>query len=88
MFPGGDAGGFRGVDAEDDGLGVSFPDLDEAGRGDVKSPEEIQKMRTKDEVYAYALSIGLDLGDGYREKNLKELQEQTIVFQGRVGATG
>lgn len=83
--PGQEAGGFRGMDAEDDGLGISFPELDETGRRDVKSPEEIQKMRTKDEVYAYALSIGLDLGNGYREESLRGLQEQVVSFQGGAG---
>lgn len=42
-------------------------------------------MRTKDEVYAYAQSIGLDLGDGYREESLKGLQEQVVSFQGGAG---
>lgn len=70
-------------DAGEDGLGIGFPDLD--GTEDMKTPEEIQKMRTKDEVYAYAQSIGLDLGDGYREESLKGLQEQVVSFQGGAG---
>lgn len=82
--PGREAGGFPGADAEDDGMGISFPDLG-AGQEDMKSPEEIQRMRTKDEVYAYAQSIGLDLGDGYKERALKELQESVIAYQEREG---
>ena len=39
-------------------------------------------MRTKDEVHAYAQSIGLDLGDGYKEESLKGLQERVVGFQG------
>ena len=88
VFPGTDAPGQGDDDApdagpEDEGLGISFPKVD-AGEG-MKTPGEIQKMRTKDEVYAYAQSIGLDLGDGYREESLKGLQEQVISFQGGVG---
>lgn len=75
---------FPGMDAGDaGGAGISFPDLD--GMGDMKTPEGIQKMRTKDEVYAYAQSIGLDLGEDYREESLKGLQEQVISFQGGAG---
>ncbi len=73
--------GFPDTGAE--GLGIDFPDLD--GTEGMKTPEEIQKMRTKDEVYAYAQSIGLDLGDGYREESLKGLQEQVVSFQGGAG---
>ena len=68
------------LDTGEEGLGISFPDLD--GAEGMKTPEEIQEMRTKDEVYAYAQSIGLDLGDGYREESLKGLQEQVVSFQG------
>lgn len=71
------------TDTGEEGLGISFPDLD--GTEGMKTPEEIQKMRTKDEVYTYAQSIGLDLGDGYREESLKGLQEQVVSFQGGAG---
>ena len=71
------------LDTGEEGLGISFPDLD--GTEGMKTPEEIQKMRTKDEVYAYAKSIGLDLGDSYREESLKGLQGQVVSFQGGVG---
>jgi len=70
-------------DAGEDGLGIGFPDLD--GTEGMKTPVEIQKMRTKDEVYAYAQSIGLDLGDNYRGESLKGLQEQVVSFQGGAG---
>ena len=100
VFPGADIpsrgeGSPQGVDAGDneidigfldtgeEGLGISFPDIE--GTEGMKTPEEIQKMRTKDEVYAYAQSIGLDLGDGYREGSLKGLQEQVVRFQGGAG---
>lgn len=71
------------LDTGEEGLGISFPDPD--GAEGMKTPEEIQKMRTKDEVYAYAQSIGLDLGDGYREESLKGLHEQVVSFQGGAG---
>ncbi len=70
-------------DTGEEGMGIGFPDLD--GMEGMKTPEEIQKMRTKDEVYAYAQSIGLDLGEDYREESLKGLQEQVISFQGGAG---
>lgn len=80
------------LDTGEEGLGISFPDTGEEGPGislpdpdgaeGIKTPEEIQKMRTKDEVYAYAQSIGLDLGDGYKEESLKGLQERVVSFQG------
>lgn len=47
----------------------------------LKSPEEIRKIRSKKEAFAYAGSIGLDLGENYEEKSLKELQEEIINFQ-------
>lgn len=73
------------LDTGEEGLGISFPDLDGTGQEGMKTLEEIQKMRTKDEVYTYAQSIGLDLGEDYREENLKGLQEQVISFQGGAG---
>ena len=75
--------GFLDTDTGEEGLGISFPDLD--GTEGMRTPEEIRKMRTKDEVKAYAQSIGLDLGDGYREESLKGLQEQVVSFQGGAG---
>lgn len=72
---------------DDDGVGLHFPDIDGLDPEDMKSPEEIQKMRTKDEVYAYAQSIGLDLGDDYKEKALKELQESVITYQEQMEVT-
>lgn len=80
--------GFPDMDTEDDGMGISFPELGEGAQENMKTPEEIQKMRTKDEVHSYALSIGLDLGDGYREESLKGLQEQVITFQGQMEVAG
>lgn len=47
----------------------------------LKSPEAIRKIRSKKEVFAYAGSIGLALGENYEEKSLKELQEEIINFQ-------
>lgn len=82
--PDGNTDSFPGSDAEDAGMGVSYPDIG-TEQGNMKSPGEIQKMRTKDEVYAYAQSIGLDLGDGYKERALKELQESVIEYQEQAG---
>lgn len=47
----------------------------------LKSPEEIRKIRSKKDVFAYAASMGLDLGENYEEKGLKELQGEVINFQ-------
>ena len=44
-------------------------------------PEEIRKIRTKKDIFGYAASVGLDLGENYEEKALKELQEIVINFQ-------
>lgn len=71
-------------DSQDPGgdeTGIHFPGLGEFGEAALKSPEEIYKMRSKDEVYIYAQSIGLDLGDEYKGKSLKELQEAVVNFQ-------
>lgn len=46
-----------------------------------KNPDEIRKIRSKKEVSSYAASVGLDLGEDYEEKNLKDLQEAVINFQ-------
>lgn len=50
-----------------------------------KSPEEIRKIRSKKEVSVYAASIGLDLGEDYEGKALKDLQEEVINFQEEKG---
>lgn len=47
----------------------------------LKSPEEIRKIRSKKDVFTYAASMGLDLGENYEEKGLKELQGEVINFQ-------
>ncbi len=47
----------------------------------LKSPDEIRKIRSKKEVATYAESIGLNLGENYEEKSLKDLQSMTIDFQ-------
>lgn len=55
--------------------------LGELGLYTSKSPEEIRKIRSKKEVVKYAGKIGLDLGENYEEKSLKDLQEAVINFQ-------
>lgn len=77
---------FPDADTGEAGFGISFPDPD--GAEGMKTPGEIKKMRAKDEVYAYAQSIGLDLGDGYKEESLKELQERVVTFQEPEGVAG
>lgn len=70
------------VDDEADGDdGEEFTGFDEMQPGKLKSAAEIRKIRAKKEVRAYADSIGLDLGENYDEKSLKELQEIVINFQ-------
>lgn len=66
---------------QDKGEGICFPDFPGLGEVAWKSLEEVQKMRSKEEVFVYAQSIGLDLGENYKEKSLKELQESVIYFQ-------
>ncbi len=83
--------GFAVVDAEaaetDDGTTDQEEEMDwlsgfqEQEPDALKSPEAIRKIRSKKEVFAYAGSIGLDLGENYEEKSLKELQEEIINFQ-------
>ena len=38
-------------------------------------------MRTKKDLYQYALSIGLDLGDDYEERKVGDLADEVINFQ-------
>ena len=69
-----------------DGFNVTEPD-------GMKNPDEIRKIRSKKEVAAYAKKIGLDLGENYEEKGLKDLQATVIDFQeeqmeGGAGAEG
>lgn len=69
-----------------DGFNVTEPD-------GVKNPDEIRKIRSKKDVAAYARKIGLDLGENYEEKSLKDLQAAVIDFQeeqmeGGTGAEG
>ncbi len=47
----------------------------------LKSPDEIRKIRSKKEVATYAETIGLNLGENYEEKSLKDLQSMVIDFQ-------
>lgn len=65
---------------EDDGItGITgflmeAPDM-------LKTSEEIWKIRSKNDVCAYAENIGLDLWEGYKDRSLKELQEAVVNFQ-------
>ncbi len=58
-----------------------FKGFDEMEPPKMKSPEEIRKIRAKKDIFSYAASMGLDLGEGCEEKSLKELQEDVINFQ-------
>lgn len=58
-----------------------FLDFDEREPEILKTPEEILKIRSKKEVFAYAASIGFDFEQDYEEKSLKVLQEAVINFQ-------
>ncbi|MCX4345304.1 MAG: hypothetical protein OSJ53_15615 [Kineothrix sp.] len=57
-----------------DGFNVTEPD-------GMKNPDEIRKIRSKKDVAAYAGKIGLDLGENYEEKSLKDLLAAVIDFQ-------
>lgn len=62
---------------EDDvifGFQENMPDL-------YKDQDQIRRMRSKKEVYRYAESIGLDLGENFEVKSLKDLQDEVINFQ-------
>ena len=58
-------------DPEDEG--GDFSGFNEKVPDALKSPEEIRKIRTKKDIFSYAASVGLDLGENYEEKSLKEL---------------
>lgn len=62
------------VDEADD-----FSGFNESDTNELKSSEEIKKIRSKKELIKYAASIGLDLGNS-DEKSMKELQEEVINF--------
>ena len=66
-------------DPEDEG--GDFSGFNEKMPDALKSAEEIRKIRTKKDIFKYAASVGLDLGENYEEKSLKELQESVINFQ-------
>ncbi len=66
---------------EEDGLGTGFGGFQGLGLGVLKSPEEIFKIRSKKDVFSYAGEIGLDLGQSYGEKSLKDLQAAVVNFQ-------
>lgn len=80
-----DSGGSL-YEGQEQGDGISFPDFQGLEDTDRKTSEEIQKMRSKEEVFLYAQSIGLDLGENYKEKSLKELQESVMNFQEEAAA--
>lgn len=56
------------------GFNVTEPD-------GMKNPDEIRKIRSKKDAATYAKKIGLDLGENYEEKSLKDLQTMIIDFQ-------
>lgn len=66
-------------DGEDDGADDGM--FDELTPGEYKSAEEVKKIRKKGDLYKYALSIGLDLGDDYEEKKVADLADEIINFQ-------
>ena len=70
-------------DGWEDGFG-GIDEFYESAPGEVKSPDEIRKIRSKKEIAAYAKSIGFDPGEDYNEKTLKELQDAVIDFQEEV----
>lgn len=58
-----------------------FPGFNVTEPDGMKNPDEVRKIRSKKDVAAYAKKIGLDLGENYEEKSLKELQEMVVDFQ-------
>jgi hypothetical protein len=72
------------ADSDEDGEDgdEDFEDgFDEMNPGEYKSADEIRKIRSKKDIYDYALSIGLNLGDDYKEKSLADLSDEVINFQ-------
>lgn len=70
---------YEDSDPEDERTG--FSGFNEQEPDTLKTLEEIRKIRSKKDVFSYADSIGLDLGENYESKSLKELQEEIINFQ-------
>lgn len=70
-------------DGWEDGFG-GMDEFYEPAPGEVKSQDEIRKIRSKKEIAVYAKSIGFDLEEDYNEKTLKELQDAVIDFQEEV----
>ena len=68
-------------DEEEQEESGDFSGFDEREPDALKSPEEIRKIRSKKDVFSYAASIGLDLGEDYEGKSLKDLQEEVVNFQ-------
>ena len=64
-----------------DEIGADGDMFDELALGGYKSADEVRKIRTKKELYAYALSIGLELGDDYEERKVGDLADEVINFQ-------
>ena len=56
--------------------------------GEMKSEDEIRKIRTKKDAFDYASSIGLDLGDDYEGKKLSDLIDEILNFQEEGKADG
>lgn len=62
------------ADMEQDIFNMTAPE-------ELKSPEEIRKIRSKKMVAAYANRIGFPIGENYEERGLKNLQDDLINFQ-------
>lgn len=63
-------------DPDNDGFTDGFGGVDS-----LKSADEIMKLRSKADIAQYAASIGLDLGEDYKDKALDNLKETVINFQ-------
>ena len=75
------ARGRRDEIEEDDEDRADGDMFDELAPGGYKSADEVRKIRTKKELYTYALSIGLDLGNDYEERKVGDLADEVINFQ-------
>lgn len=78
------------ISEEDEEDAFDGDEFDEMDPGEYKTAEEVKKFRKKKDVYAYAASIGFDLGDDYEEKSLADLCDVVINFQeeAEAGAEG
>ena len=79
---------FDSDDDAEDGEDNDDDLFDGVNPGEMKSEDEVRKIRTKKDAFDYASSIGLDLGDDYEGKKLSDLIDEILNFQEEGEANG